>query len=194
MMMMMVMVMIMTMMSRRAGLASVGRLIADMIAHVVGFRGHTWSWKTDNWKRNIRSKQKHRTRWALIFYRTLVQTLSCHDMPQAYQFWLDTEIFQFFILWCSQGLRVWNNGSSLQLPGTGCLTRMLKQTSSILKLWPYCFHRLKSAEMKSLRDLSHLYGKCEKLEKRYSLLKTFIQVQDDSFKLIVNNAKICWNN
>ena len=48
--------------------------------------------------------------------------------------------------------------------------------------------------MTNLRDLSHLYGKCEKLEKRYSLLKAFIQVQEDSFKLIVNNAKICWNN
>ena len=39
-----------------------------MIAHVVGFRGHTWSWKTDNWKKNMRSKQKHKsTWWTLIF-------------------------------------------------------------------------------------------------------------------------------
>ena len=48
--------------------------------------------------------------------------------------------------------------------------------------------------MKSLRDLSHLYGKCEKLGKGFSLLKTFFQVQEDSFELVVNNAKICWNN
>ena len=48
--------------------------------------------------------------------------------------------------------------------------------------------------MTSLRDLGHLYEKCEELGKRYSLLKTFFQVQEDFYTLVVNNAKICWNN